>query len=409
MLIICPECELQVSDKAINCPHCGYPMKSKSKYKRSTKKKRLPNGFGQITEIKGRNLRNPFRASVTIGKKENGRPITKILKPQGYFRTYNDAYTALVEYNKNPYDLDSDITVNELYHEWSKTHFETLESISSARNIESAWKYCSDVYNMRVKDLRGRHIKGCMENGTIECKGKIHYPTANIKSNIKSIFNQMLDYAVEYEIVERNFARTFNISDEIIKEVRHVKKEHITFTEDEMTILWNHLNDSKYVQIILFQCYSGWRPQELGQLKLSNIDLDNDIMIGGMKTTAGTNRIVPIHAKIKEIVKTLYSEALELGSEYLINCTDAKNHQTSYKLTYEKYMHRYKKIIKSLKLNPEHRPHDPRKHFITIAKKYNVDEYAIKYIVGHAINDITEKVYTERQVDWLKSEIGKIK
>ena len=72
-------------------------------------------------------------------------------------------------------------------------------------------------------------------------------------------------------------------------------------------------------------------------------------------------------------------------------------------------MHRYKKIIKSLKLNPEHRPHDPRKHFITIAKKYNVDEYAIKYIVGHAINDITEKVYTERQVDWLKSEVGKIK
>ena len=55
MLIVCPECELQVSDKAINCPHCGYPMKIKTKYKRPTKKKRLPNGFGQITEIKGRN------------------------------------------------------------------------------------------------------------------------------------------------------------------------------------------------------------------------------------------------------------------------------------------------------------------------------------------------------------------
>ena len=27
MLIKCPECELQVSDKALSCPHCGYPMK----------------------------------------------------------------------------------------------------------------------------------------------------------------------------------------------------------------------------------------------------------------------------------------------------------------------------------------------------------------------------------------------
>ena len=29
-------------------------------------------------------------------------------------------------------------------------------------------------------------------------------------------------------------------------------------------------------------------------------------------------------------------------------------------------------------------------------KKYKVDEYAIKYMVGHEIQDITEKVYTKR-------------
>ncbi|MEQ2827819.1 MAG: zinc-ribbon domain-containing protein [Anaerobutyricum hallii] len=25
-LIKCPECELQVSDKALSCPHCGFPL-----------------------------------------------------------------------------------------------------------------------------------------------------------------------------------------------------------------------------------------------------------------------------------------------------------------------------------------------------------------------------------------------
>ena len=94
MLIKCPECELQVSDKATACPHCGYPMCRTSKLKKSrksNKRRRLPNGFGQISEIKNPNLRKPFRAMVTIGKDENGRPICKPLKPESYFATYNDA------------------------------------------------------------------------------------------------------------------------------------------------------------------------------------------------------------------------------------------------------------------------------------------------------------------------------
>ena len=50
------------------------------------------------------------------------------------------------------------------------------------------------------------------------------------------------------------------------------------------------------------------------------------------------------------------------------------------------------------------RQHDPRKHFSTMAKKYKVDEYALKYMIGHKIEDITEKVYTQRDVNWLKEE-----
>ena len=101
MLITCPECNLQVSSKALTCPHCGYPLVENQKYKRPSNRKhrRLPNGFGQISEIKGRNLRKPFRAMVTVGKTEEGRPICKPLKPQSYFKTYNEAYEALFEFN----------------------------------------------------------------------------------------------------------------------------------------------------------------------------------------------------------------------------------------------------------------------------------------------------------------------
>ena len=43
-----------------------------------------------------------------------------------------------------------------------------------------------------------------------------------------------------------------------------------------------------------------------------------------------------------------------------------------------------------------------------MAKANSMDEYALKRIVGHKIDDITERVYTKRTIEWLISEIDKI-
>ncbi len=409
MLISCPECQLQVSDKAISCPHCGYPLKDVPTKKASNKKHmRLPNGFGQISEIKGKNLRNPFRAMVTVGKNENGKPICKLLKPQAFFKTYNDAYAALMEYNKNPYDLESDLTVLQLYERWTEQYFKTLKSESGKRTTQAAWAYCSSVYNMRAADLRARHIKGCIEEGKTIIKGVETYPSADGKARIKSLFNKMLDYAVEYEIVEKNYARTFNLSSEIVKERENNKQGHIPYSEEEMNILWQNIDKVKYVDLIIVQCYSGWRPQEIGLIKIKDVDVDNWTYVGGMKTEAGKDRLVPIHSKIQKIILKNYNYAKSIGSEYLFNCTETDS-PNEMRLTYDKYHNRFIKIRDTLHLNPKHKAHDGRMHFITQAKKYNVDEYAIKYIVGHAIADVTEKVYTVREINWLKEEIEKIK
>ena len=412
MIIKCPECELQVSDKALYCPHCGFPLIDKSKprkRKSSNKRRRLPNGFGQISEIKGRNLRNPFRAMVTVGKDPSGRPICKPLKPDSYFPTYNDAYAALVEYNKNPYDLEPSITVQELYEKWSEEYFKTLTSDASSRAIEGAWAYCSSVYSMRVMDVRARHVKGCMEDGIAVIRGKEQKTTPTMQTKIKSLFNLMLDYALEYEIVDRNYARSFKLSDELIKEKQTVKNGHIPFTDEEINLLWEHVDDKEYIDIILIQCYSGWRPQELGLIELSNVDLTNMTFKGGMKTAAGIDRVVPIHSRIQPLVIKRYKEAESLNSKYLFNCVNASTHKKNIKFTYDRYKKRFDMIRDELKLDSDHRPHDGRKHFVTMAKKYGIDEYAIKYIVGHSISDITEKVYTQREFDWLKQEIEKIK
>lgn len=75
----------------------------------------------------------------------------------------------------------------------------------------------------------------------------------------------------------------------------------------------------------------------------------------------------------------------------------------------DKYANRFSKVMEALHLNSEHRPHDPRTTFITMAKKSGMDEYALKRVVGHKIEDITESTYTKRDIEWLRTDIEKIK
>ena len=405
MLIKCPECELQVSDKALSCPHCGYPLKPealKPRKPRQNKRKRLPNGFGQITELKGRALRKPFRAMVTVGKTPEGRPICKLLKPEAYFETYNDAYAALLEYNKSPFDLSKDITVKELYERWSAIYY---EKIASPRTYIGAWKYCTEVYDLPVRELKIRHIKGCMYEGTVTNRTGTHTASANTKSYIKSLFSLTLDYAVEQEIVDRNCARNFKF-DEVLETENH----HIDFTEDEMNTIWGAVGKIPNIEFLLIQCYTGLRPQEIGSILLENANMDDGYFIGGMKTKAGKMRVIPIHPKILEFVQYYYQDALAKNSEYLFNyLPESPNHRkNTTKLTYRRYAELFRQVIEQLDLNPEHKPHDGRVQFATMAKKYKVDEYAIKRIIGHKIDDITEEIYTKRNIDWLKEEISKI-
>ena len=60
---------------------------------------------------------------------------------------------------------------------------------------------------------------------------------------------------------------------------------------------------------------------------------------------------------------------------------------------------RFNAAMKTLDLSSAHCPHDLRKTFVSLAKYYGVDEYAIKKVVGHKISDLTEAVYTTRPDD----------
>ena len=385
MLIKCPECDLQISDKAYSCPHCGYPLKPSLQpqgVKRSNRRRRLPNGFGQISFLKNRNLRKPYRAMVTVGKTEYGKPICRLLKPEAYFETYNEAYAALLEYNRDPYILETK-TLEDLYNLWSEDFYSDL-SDSSISKYKQCWRYCQIIKHMPVREIRVRHIRQCIDQAT----------APQTKKTVKTLFNLMLDKAVEYEMTDRNYSRLFQLEKNITKAANTTAHKHIPFTDEEMDTMWKYVNIIPEVRLVLIQCYSGWRPQELVNIKKEDVDLVNWTFKGGSKSEAGRNRVVPIHSRIRDLVEQYY----ESNEEYLFGRMD-----------YTKYRKIFERVVFHLRLSSDHRPHDGRAHFITQCKKYNVDEYAIKYMVGHAIRDITEDVYTTREISWLAHEVEKIK
>lgn len=396
-LLKCPECGHDVSDKALSCPNCGYPMNMPSSTKpriRNGKPTKLPNGYGTIYKMSGKRSK-PYRAMKT--DKWIIDPVTgkskQIRSTIGYYQSREDAMIALANYNENPYDIKADsITFSEVYEKWSESYFPTLSNPSSVRTVTAAYAYCNDLYDMRMKDIKVSHLEGTILNAQVG---------DSTKSRIKSLFNMMYKYAVAHDIVEKDYASVMFANGNPIK--RSKTKEVIPFSQEEIFLLWDNLDNIAFADMILIGIYSGWRPQELAILKVADINLEAGTMLGGLKTDAGKNRIVPIHPLIKPLIENRIKEATAMQSEFLFN--DANGQQGTY-MTYDKYRKRFEKVMKYLKLT--HRPHETRHTFITKAKACDVDEYILKLIVGHAIDDITEKVYTHRTIDQLRAEMEKI-
>lgn len=378
MLITCPECGLSISDKAHYCPHCGLP-RLKSPVKRSKKRMKLPNGFGQISEIRNKNLRNPYRVMVTVGHTDQGRPIARLLKPKAYFATYNDAYAALVKYNKDPYDLDRDLTFKELYEQWSEIQFQKYNSTKGVYTM--AFNHCTSLHNKKISEIKVKNLKDCLDCET----------SKSMRQMIKAMFNLMYDYAIECEYTDKNLAKNINMRT-LAPGEKKKKTIHKAFSEEELAEIAKY--NEPIAELLLFQCYSGWRPKELLELRTENINLEERTMTGGCKTEAGIERTIPIHDRIYPIAKK-YKELNNLRlfeSEFP---------------SYSRLKRHLDKFCENITISP-HLPHDGRKTFVTRAKKYNVNDYAIKHIVGHHIDDLTEATYTERDIKWLKTEINKI-
>lgn len=326
------------------------------------------NGEGSVYKIGGKR-RKPFGARITVGWQidpETG-ASRQIYQSIGTFATRPEAELALNNYLQNPYDIDSHkITFAGVYDLWSAEYYETLKNPSSARSYIAAYRYCEPIHNVRMRDLRVSHLQGVIKDADVGDA---------TKGRIKSLFNLMYKYAMIHEIVDKDYSALF-----VQKIGKRNKENRKPFTVDEIATLWKY-EDLDFVDMILFALYSGFRPTEIVLLETSKINLEENYMIGGIKTEAGTDRTVPIHPKIKHIVESHYNPEFE--RLFMNERLEA--------MTYDQYRGRFKRVMQRLKF--DHTPHETRHTFITNGKHRKMPDAVLKTIVGHEIWDITDKVY----------------
>lgn len=337
-----------------------------------------PNGYGSVFKLNG-TRRRPWCVRVTVGWTDEGKQKYKNI---GYYEERTEAMIALAQYNNDPFDLDNNkITFAEVYEKWSAEKFPKI-SKSNISGYRASYNKCSSLHNLKFKQLRKMHLQRVINEND-------HF-SYQVRIKIKTLFHQLYKFANENDITEKNYAAFVEVGEV------STRIDRTPFSPTEIEFLWSKI-DMPYVDTLLIMIYSGLRIGELLDIKCADVDLEQRIMIGGLKTKAGKNRAIPIHKKILPIIE----EKLSQGNQYLIVNSQGK------KLRYQQFRRRFFAPYMQ-EFGMSHLPHDCRHTAATMLDNAGVNPVIVKKILGHSSSDVTEKVYTHKSYEQLVEAIDKI-
>lgn len=341
-----------------------------------------PNGFGSVYKLKGKR-RKPWIARITTGWKIVDEKLKRQYQTIGYFEEKSQGLDALVLHRINPVSPKTNITLEEIYEEWSVGKYEYI-SKSTVDNYKAGWKHLSRFGNVKFKELRTAHIQSVID--------KCHKAKMSRSSleKIRIVASMLYNYAMQNDIVNKNYA-------EFVRLPKTEKEEKSIFNDLEIQKL-EKAENNPWVDTILILIYTGMRINEFLSLTKFSVDLDKQIITGGLKTEAGKNRVIPIHPKISKHIKKWYDK----NGDYLI-CNDQGKH-ISDKLYREKL---YYPTLKELGIR-ELNPHCCRHTFASLMRKAGADTFAIQKLMGHSKYSFTADTYTHTDIEELEKAIKMI-
>ncbi len=208
---------------------------------------------------------------------------------------------------------------------------------------------------------------------------------------VRSLISLLEKYALKTESITKAYAPLLSIGRN-----RPVRPHH-TFSRQKINRLWAAV-DCPGVDTVLILLYTGMRCGEMLQLQKNDVHLrQRYIRITRSKTAAGI-RIIPIHHRIAPLIEARMKSP---GDALICDTTGRPYNYGRYCTVWRTVMHRIRA--------DGHTTHDCRHTVATLLDNVGANETAKRRILGHAGGDVTERVYTHKNLRQLRKCIELLK
>ena len=414
--MLCQKCKKEIPDGATYCLFCGKKQSGTGTDKKKRKRRKRENGTGSVYKLSGSRKR-PWVASITSGYDENGKRVGITL---GYYSTEKEALNALENLPQNMIKDNINITLRQLYDLWAPKYYRHLteKGVEGYTSCWNKWVYPHPNSMKAVRSLSAFDFDAIVQAIVDAGKG------IDVCKRTKRLLRYLCRLAVKMNVISTNTAELIDI-EKIVKS----KNEKDIFSSQELEVLWQHA-DEKNVQYILFMVYSGFRISGFLSLDVRNINMEENYMIGGVKTEAGRNRIVPIHPLIKNILAGFMAEAKERTNKLPENAPHLLiENKAGKKYNYRNFTERiFLPTLVDLHIIPEYRkgkydengvkiterqkprltPHCTRHTFASLMDSAGMDKDILARIIGHTDPKTTSEYYIHKKSKELVQEMLRI-
>lgn len=383
-MLLCKKCGKDIPDGALFCPWCGKKQTTEKKVKR-----RRARGSGSICKD-SRNVRAPYIArSAPFIKGTHGVYI-------GAFPTIKEAQAAIEAFYAGKVTELYNADLAKIYDLWSAKHFDTLTD-SGICGYKSAYADIAELHGRKMRELKTADFQRCVD--TVAKK----YSRSKCEK-VRQLCSQLCKYAMQNDIIDKNYASFLTLP-------KADKKDKQIFTAGEISALWAHREDNR-VRLVLFMIYTGFRIGEVAEITPERIHLDDGYIIGGLKTDAGRDRLVPLPPSIPIITDFVrswisgkqpspfgvpknslrqywfYPALSDLGiiAPPIYNPKTRKNEYKSPRLT----------------------PHTTRHTFASLSAAAGMRPDDLQKIIGHASYETTAEIYVHKNVETLRKAMSKL-
>lgn len=277
----CRKCHAQIPDASKFCNLCGV------KQDVAQNPKSRGNGQGTVYQLPNKS----WKAVYTVGyfMDAEGKKHRKIRTKAG-FKTKRDAINYLPQLRQER-EAKNACTLQQLYDRWQPTH---RAGASTMGNYKAAFNYFRPLWSLQVAVIDIDDLQDCVD----DCpRGK------RTRENMKALCGLLYKYAIPRHIADLDLGHYL-----IVGGGEDGSKPGIPV--EDLPKIKALIGAVPYAEYVYAQCYLGFRPAELLALDVKDYDRERRAFIGGAKTDAGRDRVVPVSPKIQPIIDRLVANKI---------------------------------------------------------------------------------------------------